>query len=267
MSSQTRPPAPDLDLGAALAFAEELLHQTGRLALRNFRRPFTVERKHDATPVTQVDRDIEALLRLHITLRFPEHGIQGEEDAPLLPEARYQWLLDPIDGTRSFIAGSPLFGTLIALVDSGRPVLGAIGHPALGERWTGLRGAPTCFHGKPVRTRACASLSEALLASTSPYLFDATRRPAFERLRERCADLLLGGDCYLYGLLASGHLDLICESNLAPHDFCAVVPVVEGAGGVISDWQGRPLTLESDGSVLAAGDPRLHAAALDLLRT
>lgn len=261
-----RAPQPTTDLAALLAFAEELLHESGRLALVNFRRlDHAVERKDDASPVSRVDREVEALLRARIERRYPEHGIQGEESGASGPASRFLWLLDPIDGTRSFLAGNPLFGTLIALLEDGLPLLGAIDHPALGERWLGARGLPTRLHGQVVATRPCASLSDALLATTSPYLLDAARRPAFERLRGACADLVLGGDCFLYASLASGHLDLVCEAGLAPHDFCALVPVVEGAGGVISDWRGEPLTLQSPGDVLAAGDRRVHAQAVALL--
>ncbi len=259
-------PQPAADLAAWLAFIEELLHESGRLALASFRRrDQAVERKSDRSPVSRVDREIEALLRARIELRYPGHGILGEEDGASGPQSRHRWLLDPIDGTRSFLAGNPLFGTLIALLEDGAPLVGAIDHPALGRRWLGARGRPTLEDGRAVATRTCPSLTDAVLATTSPYLFEAARRAAFERLREACADLVLGGDCFLYGSLASGHLDLVCEAGLAPHDFCALVPVVEGAGGVISDWSGAPLGSSSAGDILAAGDPRVHAQALALL--
>lgn len=261
------PPGPEgeLDLGLALEFAHQLAHEAGRVALHAFRTPLEVELKGDDSPVTRVDREIEALLRLRLALRYPSHGIRGEEQEPEQPDARYQWLVDPIDGTRSFLTGNPLFGTLIALADRGRPVLGLIDHPALGERWSAARGLPTRSQDRPARTRPCAGLAQARLGTTSPYLVPSNLRPSFERLAAAVLDVHLGGDCYLYGSLASGRLDLVCEAGLAPHDFCALVPVVEGAGGVISDWRGRPLTLDSAGDVLAAGDARAHGAALELL--
>lgn len=266
MAARSQDPAVELDLAAALEFALGLAHETGGVALSSFRTAFEIELKSDASPVTRADREIEALLRARIALRYPEHGIQGEEEAAELPDAPYQWLLDPIDGTRSFVTGNPLFGTLIALVHRGRPLLGVIDHPALGERWAGARGLATRYQDRPTHVRACKNLGEARLGTTSPYLVPRELRARFERLASAAFDVHLGGDCYLYGQLASGHLDLVCEAGLAAHDFCALVPVIEGAGGVITDWKGEPLDLESAGDVLAAGDKRVHAAALELLR-
>jgi histidinol phosphatase-like enzyme (inositol monophosphatase family) len=168
-----------------------------------------------------------------------------------------QWVLDPIDGTTSFIAGRPIFGTLIALVQDGWPVLGVIDQPILEERWAGRLGEPTTFNGRAIRTRPCPELSSAVLATTSPNLFGEDEADAFMGLAKGVAErkIVWGGDCYSYGLLASGHIDVVCEAGLKLYDYAALVPVVEGAGGTMSDWQGHPLDAGSDGRVLALGDP------------
>jgi inositol-phosphate phosphatase/L-galactose 1-phosphate phosphatase/histidinol-phosphatase len=200
-------------------------------------------------------------MRQLIAARFPAHGIFGEEFGREREEAELTWVLDPIDGTKSFISGIPLFGTLIALTHGGRPVLGVIDQPILGERWLGARGHPTLFNGAPARTRACASLAAATLYSTAPELmFKDADAAGFERLRAAVKFARAGGDCYAYAQLASGFIDLVVEGGLKPYDYCALVPVIEGAGGVITDWEGRVLTLGSDGRVVACGDPRLAAA-------
>jgi inositol-phosphate phosphatase/L-galactose 1-phosphate phosphatase/histidinol-phosphatase len=174
-------------------------------------------------------------------------------------------VLDPIDGTKSFVTGKPLFGTLIALLREGTPIVGVIDMPALDERWIGVDGRPTTFNGRPTRVRPCPDLDRAWLYASSPHMFPGADAEAFERLRLRCRAGIYGADCYAYGLLASGTVDLVCEATTQPHDYCALVPVVTGAGGVISDWHGRPLGLQSDGRVLAAGDPSMHATAREVL--
>jgi len=251
-----------------LALATALAEESGAIVTRYFRRALAVEDKADLSPVTVADREAEAAMRRRIKAAFPGHGIVGEEHGAERADADYVWVLDPIDGTKSFITGKPLFGTLIALLHEGRAILGVIDHPALGERWTGAAGTPTRHNGKAVRTRPCAALVGAAVYSTSPFMFaQAADAAAYERLRQGVKLALFGADCYAYGLVASGFADLVVEASLKPYDYCAVIPVVEGAGGVISDWQGRPLGLGSDGRVLAAGDGRAHAEALALLAT
>lgn len=192
----------------------------------------------------------------------PSHGIVGEEHGAERPDADYVWVLDPLDGTKAFITGKPLFGTLIALAHRGRPILGIIDAAALQERWVGALGQPTSFNGAPVRTRACPSLDRAMLNSTTPDMFKGADAEAFDRVRGRARGANYGGDCYAYGLVASGFIDLVIEAGLKPHDYMAVVPVIEGAGGVITDWQGGGLHLGSDGRMVAAGDARAHGEAL-----
>ena len=252
------------------AFAARLAEEAGAVALRWFRQPLEVELKGDESPVTAADRAVETHLRAALEARFPEHGILGEEFAPVRPEADSVWVIDPIDGTRSFITGWPIWGTLLALTVAGRAVLGVVEMPALGERWVGVAGGGAWYsaHGAPWRrcaARACDRLAAARFYTTSLLYFDGAERRRIEAVAAACHTPRFGGDCYGYGLLADGHIDLVIENRLQPYDYLAIIPVVEEAGGVITDWQGRPLTMASDGRVIAAATPGLHAEALALL--
>jgi histidinol phosphatase-like enzyme (inositol monophosphatase family) len=241
----------DLTLAARLADAASA-------AIRPFfRKPFAIEAKADLSPVTEADRAAEAAMRAILAKERPGDGVIGEEYGPDRPDAERVWVLDPIDGTRSFVAGRPIFGTLVALLDRQRPVLGVISQPISGERWVGAAGQPTTLNGVAVRTRPCPGLAQAHLATTGPGYFTPESWTAFERVRVAARDTLWGGDCYNYGLLAAGHLDLVVEDGLKLHDFAALVPIVEGAGGAMRDWQGRPLDMQSSGQVIAAGDAGL----------
>ena len=227
-----------------------------------------VEGKADASPVTEADRGAELVLREFLGARFPDHGIWGEEFGPDRADADWVWLLDPIDGTRAFITGRPLFTTLISLLHRGRPVLGIIDQPATGERWIGVDGLPTRFSGRfggRAGCRPCAALAEAELGCTAPEIFTPDLVPGFERLRAACRRTNWGGDAYAYGLLALGTLDVVCEATLKPWDWAALLPVIEGAGGSLTDWQGHMLTLDSPGEVLALGDRGLLPASLRAL--
>jgi len=204
-------------------------------------------------------------MRRLIEARFPEHGILGEEYGRVREDAELIWTLDPIDGTKSFISGVPLFGTLIALCRGGRPVLGIIDQPISRERWVGVAGRPTTLNGLAIRCRACPDLAAATLFATTPDMFKAADIDAFARVSRAVKLTRYGADCYAYGLLAAGFIDLVLEASLKPYDFSPMVPIVEGAGGAATDWQGRPLDTSSDGRVLIAGDRRAHAAALALL--
>lgn len=219
-----------------------------------FRARFDIETKADATPVTQADRAAEAAIRAVLGEERPGDGIVGEEYGSERAGASRVWVIDPIDGTRSFIAGRPIFGTLIALLEEGQPVLGLIDQPIGGDRWIGAKGAPTMLNGAPARTRACGALARAHLATTGPGYFSGEERMCFEAVSAAARDTLWGGDCYNYALVASGHLDLVIEAGLKLYDFAALAPIVEGAGGVMCDWTGRPLSGDSDGRVIALGD-------------
>lgn len=256
----------DPPLAEMLRFAEMLCDEGRNITRAHFRTRLGVDTKADLSPVTVADRDTERHLRELIARRFPAHGIIGEEFGSSGPGRRYVWVIDPIDGTGSFIVGMPTFGTLLALLDDGRPVLGLIDMPMLAERWTGATGVPTALNGRTVGTRAVATLDAARLMTTSPDSFSTATAPALEALKSRAAITRYGGDCYAYGLLAAGHCDIVIETGLQPYDYLPLVAVVEGAGGVISDWAGRALGLNSDGCVLACATPDLHAKALELVQ-
>ncbi len=227
-------------------------------AIRDFwRGEIGIEAKQDASPVTLADRAAEEAMRRVLAAEAPRDGIIGEELGSERADASRVWVLDPIDGTTSFAAGRPIFGTLIALLQDGWPVLGVIDQPIARERWVGAIGQATTFNGMPVSTRPCRELSDATLATTSPSLFDDHAAEHFMALAAKTAHrrMIWGGDCYNYGLLASGHVDLVVESGLKLHDFAALVPVVEGAGGQMCDWAGHPLSADSAGDVIALGDP------------
>jgi len=246
--------------------AHRLADAAGAVQRRYFRTPVAVDTKADASPVTAADREAEAVMRELIGAAYPGHGILGEEHGRERLDAEFVWVLDPIDGTKSFITGRPLFGTLIALAHAGRPVLGVIDQSILAERWVGLAGEGTWWNGRPARTRACGSLADATLFCTSPKMFKApAEAEGFAAVESAVRLPMYGGDCYAYGLLASGFADLVVEANMAPYDYMALVPVVEGAGGRITDWHGGPLGFESSGQTVAAGDGRVHAEALALL--
>jgi inositol-phosphate phosphatase / L-galactose 1-phosphate phosphatase / histidinol-phosphatase len=250
---------------AHLVLAESLADAAGEVIRRYFRRKLTVDEKPDLTPVTIADREAEAAMRSLIEARFPDHGIFGEEHGKTRPEADFIWVLDPIDGTKSFIAGIPLFGTLIALTYCGKPLLGVIDQPISRERWLGVEGRESTLNGAPIHTRLCPDLAGATLYATSPDMFLGIDNPAFVKLRSAVKLTRYGADCYAYAQLASGFIDLVVEASLKPYDYCALVPVIEGAGGSITDWQGKALDLNSDGRVVACGDPALAAPACAVL--
>jgi histidinol phosphatase-like enzyme (inositol monophosphatase family) len=248
-----------------LALAARLADAAGAAIRPFFRQPFSMEAKADASPVTEADRAAEAAMRAILAAERSDDGIIGEEYGREREDAGRVWVLDPIDGTRSFVAGRPIFGTLIALLENGRPVLGVIDQPINGERWIGAAGRPTTLNGVAVRTRACAGVAQAHVATTGPAYFTEASYAAFDRVRAAARDTLWGGDCYNYGLLAAGHLDLVIEDGLKIYDFAALVPVVEGAGGRMTDWQGQPLHRDSAGQVIAAGAPALITETVALL--
>jgi myo-inositol-1(or 4)-monophosphatase len=253
-------------LPALAALANELADEARGLALRYFRTRLDVIDKADESPVTIADREVEAAMRKRIGERYPDHGILGEEHGRAATDAEFVWVLDPIDGTRSFISGSPLWGVLIALLWRGRPVLGLIDVPVTGERWFGIAGQGTSLNGVAARASGVTALADACLYSTSPDIFDADGWERFERVRKQTKMRRFGGDCYSYGLLASGHIDLVIESGLQPYDYLAIVTVLAEAGAVITDWEGQPLTMASNGNVVAAANATLHAEALKVLR-
>jgi inositol-phosphate phosphatase / L-galactose 1-phosphate phosphatase / histidinol-phosphatase len=221
--------------------------------------------KPDRSFVTALDSEIEHRLRQMIVQRFPDHGILGEEGDATALDAEYVWILDPIDGTAPFIAGSPVYGTLIALAHRGTPILGIIDQAVTPDRWIGVHGRPTVHTSGPCRTRACGELKQAILTTSNPVFFPDRERPVLDALRSATAWRIYGACCMAYGLLASGRTDVAIDTGLKIYDYAPFVPIIEGAGGIITDWEGRPLTLTSGPRVLAAGNRSLHAEALALL--
>lgn len=257
------------ELDRLIAAAEAAADVAGAAIRPYFRQPFEVQLKADRTPVTMADRSAEAAMRAVLTERCPEDGILGEEFGLKQAQSRRVWVLDPIDGTRAFLTGRPIFGTLIGLLEDGQPLLGVIDQPITQERWVGARGRRTTFRGPfggRVGCRLCPALAAAELAATSPAMFQGALMPRFQRLAQAVQRLSWGGDCYNYGLLALGHIDVIAEADLKIWDWVPLVPIVEGAGGCLTDWQGNALSPESKGEVLAVGNPRLLGPAVDLLK-
>ena len=221
--------------------------------------------KGDGSPVTAVDRAVEERLREMIGSAYPDHGIVGEEFGETEAGRHLVWALDPIDGTLPFLAGFPVYGTLIALLRDGAPVLGVIEMPVTGERWVGCEGLPAMRNGKPVHTRPCEDLADALMSTSNPDFYGADDRPALDRMKASTRWCVYGGSCMAYAQIASGRIDVGIDVNFDIHDYLALVPVIEGAGGVITDWEGRPLSLTSGNRICAAGDRRVHGLALSLL--
>ncbi|RZL94763.1 MAG: histidinol-phosphatase [Variovorax sp.] len=257
------PPASPQD---NLRIAHALADAAAAHSLRLFRTPLDIIAKADESPVTQADRAAETAMRDILGVERPADGIYGEEHGQVRVDAQQIWVLDPIDGTRSFITGSPLWGTLIGLLRDGRVELGMVDMPVLGERWVGQRGLGAQRNGQPVRASHCGAIAEARIVTTSPDIFNAADWQAFDTLSRRCAMRRFGGDCYGYAQLAGGTIDLVVETGLQPYDYLGPAGLIDAAGGVITDWQGQPLGLQSDGRVVAAATPALHRAALDVLR-
>jgi myo-inositol-1(or 4)-monophosphatase len=251
-------------------FVNELAAVSGETIQPFFRSALSVENKSSSggfDPVTAADRAAETAMRALIKRTFPAHGIVGEEFPPEQPDAEYVWILDPIDGTKSFICGMPAWGTLIALTRRGEPIYGMMHQPFIREQFSG-DGAGASYRGpagaRALQTRACAALGDAIMLTTSPLLMNEADRRCFTRVEQAVRLSRYGGDCYAYCVLAAGHVDLIIETELKPHDVLALIPIIEGAGGVMTTWEnGRP---HNGGRIIAAGDRRVHAQAMELLR-
>jgi len=245
-------------------FIHDALAIASKIALQYFRQPVSVEVKPDDSPVTIADREIEQAIRNLLTERFPRHAIYGEEQGQSSGEGG-TWVIDPIDGTKSFLLGNPLFGCLVGFVEDGVVQAGGLAMPALNEIWFADRNGPTTLNGKSCHTSGCQDLSTASLLTSSPDFFNRDEYRAFETLSKQIQYRRFGGDCYTYAMLAGGWADLVVESALYPFDYLPLVAIVEQAGGVISDWQGNPLGLSSGSQVIAAATPQLHEAGLNLL--
>jgi myo-inositol-1(or 4)-monophosphatase len=251
-------------------FLDRLADAAAGAIMPHFRTRFVVEHKggDGFDPVTVADRAAEEAMRRLISATFPDHGIVGEEFPSERADAENVWVLDPIDGTRAFISGLPLWGTLIGLLSGGKPVLGMMAQPFTGERYVG-DGSKAWYAGpggaKTLATRRCDRLADATLFTTSPFLFDAVELPAYRRVEAAARLTRYGCDCYAYAMLAAGHADVVVEAGLKPYDIVALIPVIEGAGGVVTTWDGG--SAANGGRIVATGDPRLHEAVLTELRT
>ena len=221
--------------------------------------------KGDGSPVTALDRAVEDRLREMICETYPDHGIIGEERGATSADKEWVWVIDPIDGTLPFLAGLPVYGTLLALVRGGAPVLGIIDMPVTGERWLGCQGLPSTRNGKPVKVRACDGLSVALMSTSNPDFYAESDRPALERMKAATRWTVYGGSCMAYAQIASGRIDVGIDVAFDPTDYLALVPVITGAGGVITDWDGKALTLHSGDRLVAAGDSGIHSQSLAVL--
>jgi histidinol phosphatase-like enzyme (inositol monophosphatase family) len=246
-------------------FCERLADASGSLIRDAGRGAVRSHAKDDGSPVTAIDRAVEDRLREMIAASYPDHGIVGEERGAVAPDRDFVWVLDPIDGTLPFLAGIPVYGTLIALLRHKVPVLGVIDMPATGERWVGWEGLPTTRNGAPVRVRQCETLSAALLSTSNPDFYGEADFATLQRLKAEVRWTVYGGSCMAYAQIASGRIDIGIDVAFDPFDYLALVPVVEGAGGVITDWVGQRLTLDSGDRFIAAGDARIHARALEVL--
>ena len=248
-----------------LAFAGQLADAAHELLAPAANLRPDVQVKPDRSFVTALDAQIELRLRELIAQRYPSHGVLGEEHGASGTQSDVVWVLDPIDGTAPFIAGVPVFGTLISLAVEGQPLIGVMHLPVTQQRWQGVAGRTTTLNGSAVRTRPCASLGQAILTSSNPDFFSPGERPALDALRGQTAWRIYGGCCMSYGLLAAGRTDVALDTSFKVWDYAPFRPIVEGAGGRITDWQGRPLTLASGAQVLAAGDAARHDDARRLI--
>jgi len=259
----THSPSPGLK-AELMAFAHRLALTARSITLPLFRKRVAVDNKlSDGAfdPVTEADKNAEQALRALIEQHYPTHDIMGEEYGSTDKGSDFCWVLDPVDGTRAFISGLPSWGTLIALTYHGMPLIGVIDQPVVNECYMG-DGEISTLNGKPMRTSPCATLADAMISTTDPYLFDGASYAAFTMLRQQCKLIRYGLDCYAYAILASGHLHMVVEKGLAPHDRMALIPVIRGAGGLALDWRGRPAGPSDE--MMALSDPRLQEHVLPM---
>lgn len=257
---------PDHCPDAYVTLAHALADAAGEIVRGYFRQCYDIATKPDATPVTEADRAVEQAMRAILEDRVPDHGIFGEELGAVRANAEYVWYLDPIDGTKAFIAGVPVFGTLIGLARHGMPVFGVIDQAVSGERWSGGAGYPSTLNEAPATSRSGVDLPNAVVFTTSPDTYENGDLDVLDRLRDKAGLMRYGADCYAFGLVAAGHADIAIECGVNDYDYCALVPIVESAGGVMTNWEGAPVTLGTDTRVIASGSTELHGVAIDLLR-
>lgn len=252
-------------ISTLLSFAVSIADCARPIALRYYRKFLQPDEKEDGTYITTADKNIELMAKSMVEKTFPDHGFWGEEYGSSNLDRDWVWCIDPIDGTTAFVHGIPIFGILISLLYKKAPVIGIIDHPALGERWVGAKHHRTTWKERVCLCNPYQQLEFSIVFATSPDMFDANELRAFYAVSEKAKRRRYGVDCYAYGLLATGKADVVMEANMKPHDVMALVPVVESAGGVITDWQGNPLTLDCNGQVLASANPKLHDECLQII--
>ena len=235
------------------------------VAMRYFRGRLGVEFKQDESPVTQADKAVEADVRAYLRQHFPNHGVFGEEEGKQDGDGRHMWVIDPIDGTRSFLSGHPLFGFLLAHLTDGAPQLGVVGMPALNETFVGMRGQGAVLNDQPIHTSQQTRLDQSILYVNEGDKIYRDHPAVFERLMQSGQTRRFAYDCYPHALLAAGHVDAVVDYDLQPYDFLALSPLIQAAGGVMTDWRGQPLSLTSEGAVISAATPELHAELLEIL--
>ena len=254
-----------LDLNEFVNFANSLADHASKTSMKYFRKKLDIENKDDESPVTVADKETEQILRDKIRNVYPSHGILGEEYENENIEAEFIWVIDPIDGTRSYIAGHKDFGNLISLLHKNKPIIGIINCPAHNERWLGVENTRTRCNGKEVFCSDISELKNAYLFTSGMYFDEPILKKGIETLKKRSRYYRLGGDCYMYGMLSSGLIDIVVEDTLKAHDYMALVNVVEGSGGKISDKYGKPITLQSDGSLIASSSATLQNEIIELI--
>ena len=255
----------DAHLEEFTSFANLLADESAKITLKYFRKTFTAENKEDKTPVTIADKKAELKIRDMININYPKHGILGEEFEDINPDSEFKWVVDPIDGTMSFIAGHKDFGTLIALLHNKKPILGIIDCPAHQERWVGLQNQPTTLNGIVVKTSNVKSIKNSYAFTSGLYFEDKKFRTSFDKIIKQTKYYRFGGDCYMYGMLASGLIDIVIEDTLKVYDYMALIPVIEGAGGVTTDIHNQEINLDSKGSIVATANPELHKEVVKVL--
>jgi inositol-phosphate phosphatase/L-galactose 1-phosphate phosphatase/histidinol-phosphatase len=247
------------------SFANILADEAGIISRQYFGQKLDIISKSDDSPVTIADRSIELRLREIVERERPDDGILGEEFDPVETKSGYTWVFDPIDGTKSFTIGRPTFGNLIGLCKDETPILGIINHPILNQRWVGQTGQQTTYNGSPVSCRPCPTLKDAIFGTGSATQISHDDPARLSRIQAATRYSVFQGDCYFYGLMANGMMDAIVEDHLGIYDFVALVPVIEGAGGIITDWNGKPKTLHGDPKVIATGAKNIHAELLTII--
>ena len=249
-----------------VSFANHLSDESSKIIKKYFRKSLDVVNKEDESPVTIADKNTELKIRELISKKYPNHGILGEEFKDKDTESEYLWVIDPIDGTRSFIAGHKDFGTLIALLQNKKPIIGIINCPIHEERWVGIDGQQTTMNGQKVNTSNKETLDQSYLSTTGLYMFKNDNfKKSFKIIKDKTKYHRFGGDCYNYGLVASGYIDIVIENMLKIHDYMALIPVIEGAGGKITDKFGKVITFDSDGSVVVSANEKLHTQLIDII--